>query len=104
MRLVVATVLSLLMSSVVFSHDDGLKIEQRAGLKSEAVIKNEMRLLGLDVSQIIMNGANAEISAMVRGQPFRIKVDRISGVMQQIGGRLRLDPTLLNSGIIKLER
>ena len=104
MRVIIASVLLILTSSAVYSHEHDMKIEQRIGLKSEEVIKNELRLMGVDLSQITIDGANAEISGKLRDQAIRIKIDRITGEMRQIGGTLRLDARMLDAGIIMIER
>jgi len=99
MRLILAA--ALFAGSTAYAHDN-LEVEQRTGLKSEAVILNDMRLRGVKVSDVHVKGLEAEVSATLQGQEIRLKVDRMTGALEQIGGSVRLEPRLLKHGIMRV--
>ena len=100
MRTLILIVSALGMSLVAHAH--GEKIEQRTGLKSAEVIKNELRLQGLDVSSVQIQGQTANIVATVSGEPLQLRMNRMTGALEQYGGKFVLNKKMLSAGMIEL--
>lgn len=101
MRTLATLILALSMGFAAHAHK-GNKIEQRTGLKSEEVIKNDLRLQGVDVSSVQIDGQTANIVARISGEPIQLKMDRISGTLEQSAGKLQLDRKMLQLGRVEL--
>lgn len=88
----------LTQASVAFAHDAEHKIQEYTGLKSPEVIVNDMRLRGIEVSDITLKGRQAEVTTLINGQSIKWQVHRQTGALTQISGAV-LAPGILTRDI-----
>lgn len=71
-------------------------IENRIALKSEAVIRNDLRQLGMQTQTITMNNDKATIKATVNGNPVVLDLDRIGDGVKFVSGNETVKTILKN--------
>lgn len=84
-------------------------IENSIGLKSEAVIRNDLRQLGITAKTVTMKGNSAHVKATVQGRPVVMDIDRQTNYTRLISADARttqilkqkLHRSLLKPAIIK---
>ena len=92
--------LIIMFSNVVFSNENNPKPETRIGQMSEAVIQNRLQQLGYEkpteirlrsngLRRIHVNGSlipttHYEVDTLKKGKLFRLRVDRLSGEIEEI--------------------
>lgn len=79
------SVFSLLLAGLLFAapaNGNGADIEPRIGLKSEAVLLNDLQQLGLPDVRIIEMGESARVRVSVEDGSGMIEVDRKSGAIR----------------------
>lgn len=70
------------------AHD----MEPRIGLRSEPVIRQELKLLGINAQAVQVKGNRARVKVRVDGQPAELVYDRLGGDARVVGN----DPKVRN--------
>lgn len=66
----------LVVAGPSYAHEH---IQNRVGIKSEVVLRNDLRQMGFDVSRIDMGGTRASAVVTIDGSPAILILDRMGG-------------------------
>jgi hypothetical protein len=75
--------LTVLIPSAAPAHET---IEDRIGLRSEPVIRNDLRQLGIVARSVTMQGRTARVEVEVGRRPAVLSIDRIDDRTQMLSG------------------
>jgi hypothetical protein len=86
----------VLMSPVVATWADGPEgpLVPRIGPKSEAVVRNDLRVLGLPARRVKLSGNTAKAQIPVQGEMASIEIDRRTGSVRIIEASPRVRQVL----------
>jgi len=93
MKTMLVLCLLALANHAAFAHGP---IENRIGLKSEAVIRNDLRQLGMQAQTITMNNDKATVKATLNGNPVVLDLDRIGDGVKFVSGNAAVKSILKN--------
>ena len=82
-RFIIACALVTLAPCVATAHD-GDEIHNRIGLRSEAVIRNDLRQLGMTARSVQMQGGVARVEVTLEGRQAILEVDRLGGGLRML--------------------
>ncbi len=93
MKNILVLCLLALANHAAFAHGP---IENRIALRSEAVIRNDLRQLGMQTQTITMNNDKATVKATLNGNPVVLDLDRIGDGVKFVSGNATVKSILKN--------
>jgi hypothetical protein len=93
MKYLLVLCLLALANHAAFAHGP---IENRIALRSEAVIRNDLRQLGMQPQTITMNKDKATVKATLDGNPVVLELDRIGDGVKFVSGNATVKSFLKN--------